>query len=80
MIDSNEFTIHHSMLTQMICLSRKFPMQKIIRRGPMNRGTRPQPAKTAAIPGLAAEHRWIAEVCTAPGGLRPVSGSWFNIL
>ena len=36
----------------------------------MNRGTRPQLAKTAAIPpGLAAEHCWIAEVCTAPGGL-----------
>ena len=35
----------------------------------MNRGTRPHPAKTAAIPGLAAEHWWIAEVCTAPGGL-----------
>ena len=37
--------------------------------GPMNRGTLPQPAKTTAIPGLAAEHWWIAKVCTAPWGL-----------
>ena len=35
----------------------------------MNRGTRPQPAKTAAIPSLAAGHWWIAEVCTVPGTL-----------
>ena len=26
-------------------------------------------AKTTAIPGLAAEHWWISEVYTAPGGL-----------
>ena len=39
----------------------------------MNRGTRPQTAKTAAIPGLAAEHWWIADVCTAPGGLYQAS-------
>ena len=35
----------------------------------MNRGTRPQPAKTALIPGLAVEHWWNPEVCTVPGGL-----------
>ena len=39
--------------------------------GPLNRGTRPQPAETAELPGLAAEHWWIAEVCTVPGGLVP---------
>ena len=37
--------------------------------GPMNRGTHPQPAKTTAIPGWAAEHWWTTEVCPAPGGL-----------
>ncbi|XP_056442709.1 zinc finger protein 174-like isoform X3 [Gadus chalcogrammus] len=31
----------------------------------MNRWTRPQPVKTAAIPCLAAEHWWIAEACAA---------------
>ena len=36
--------------------------------GPMNRATRPLPAKTAAVPGLATEHWWIAEEATAPGG------------
>ena len=30
---------------------------------------RPLPAKTAAIPGLASEHGWIAEVYAYPGGL-----------
>ena len=34
---------------------------------PLNRGTRPQPAETAELPGLAAEHWWIAEACTVPG-------------
>ena len=32
---------------------------------------RPLPAKTAAIPGLASEHGWIAEVNAYPGGLMP---------
>ena len=30
---------------------------------------RPLPAKTAAIPGLASEHGWIAEVYAYPGGM-----------